>query len=147
MHLPEIPQMKDRDIYGMIIAVAITACGWGITYNTMKNADETSTKDIAMLTKHIESVQGQLQNFVSIQQQIASIAEKTAENEASLSEANNRIDKVVEVFGDKLDTISDNLNKIVTRVEVMTAQVNGYTASDVPLPIQNSRKGQIRAIR
>lgn len=53
-----------------------------------------------------------------------------AENKAGIGETNKRIDRVVESFGGKLDTVLDTMNKIATRVEVLGSKLDDANKTD-----------------
>ena len=46
--------------------------------------------------------------------------EATAENKKGIEAANARVDRVVESLGGKLDTAIESINKVATRVEVLS---------------------------
>ncbi|WP_412063949.1 hypothetical protein [Rhizobium sp. SYY.PMSO] len=50
--------------------------------------------------------------------------EATAENKKGIEAANQRIDRVVESFGDKLDAIAGSLNKVATQVQVLSSKLD-----------------------
>lgn len=56
--------------------------------------------------------------------QVTRVIESTAENKKAIELANDRIDRVVESIGGKLDTVIENVNKIATRVEVLSSKLD-----------------------
>jgi hypothetical protein len=56
--------------------------------------------------------------------QVTRAIEGGAENKKAVEAANSRIDRVVESFGGKLDTVIDSVNKIATRVEVLSSKLD-----------------------
>lgn len=50
--------------------------------------------------------------------------EATAENKKGIEAANARVDRVVESLGGKLDTAIESINKVATRVEVLSSKLD-----------------------
>ncbi|TBY60131.1 hypothetical protein E0H46_31660 [Rhizobium leguminosarum bv. viciae] len=50
--------------------------------------------------------------------------EGVAENKKGIEASNARIDRVVESLGGKLDTAIDSINKVATRVEVLSSKLD-----------------------
>lgn len=56
--------------------------------------------------------------------QVTRVIETSSENKKAIEAANDRIDRVVESIGGKLDTVIENVNKIATRVEVLSSKLD-----------------------
>jgi len=111
---------------GLLVGMVVTATGWGITYADMRN-------DNARLQSQISDMNERYQeSFKDITQQIAQIPpltfqttralEGVAENKKGIEAANARVDRVVESFGGKLDTVIDNVNEVATQVKVLSSK-------------------------
>lgn len=50
--------------------------------------------------------------------------EAAAENKKATEATNDRIDRVVESFGGKLDTVIENVNKVATQVQVLSSKLD-----------------------
>jgi len=60
--------------------------------------------------------------------QVTRVIETSSENKKGIEAANDRIDRVVESIGGKLDTVIENVNKIATRVEVLGSKLDDQAA-------------------
>jgi hypothetical protein len=60
--------------------------------------------------------------------QVTRVIEASAENKKGVEAANDRIDRVVESIGGKLDTVIENVNKLATRVEVFGSKLDDQAA-------------------
>ncbi|MDT9694119.1 hypothetical protein Q5762_38480, partial [Streptomyces sp. P9(2023)] len=58
-----------------------------------------------------------------LQFQMTRATEAIGENKAEIVAANQRADRIVESFGGKLDDVNVNLNKIATRIEVLSSKM------------------------
>lgn len=126
----------------VIIAVSIAAnAAWAgyIWSNTQRDIQQLQQRfDIeADASKDRQKTNQETLN--GMQQQIAQIAplsfqttraiEATAENKKGIEAANARIDRVVESFGGKLDTVIDNVGKISTQVQVLSSKLDDLQGS------------------
>ncbi|CDM57687.1 putative predicted protein [Rhizobium favelukesii] len=78
-------------------------------------------------------VQRQIAQIAPLSFQTTRALEATAENKKGIEAANTRIDRVVESFGGKLDTMIDTINKVATRVEVLSSKIDASGKSDKTL--------------
>ena len=121
------------NVVGFAVGIAVTAFGWGITYNSVVSANAAAAKDIVNLRDDVKDIQTQIPQIAQLQFQMTAQASKVAENKASADEqikaANARMDRFVETIGGKLDLMTDTMNKLVTRVEVLSTRIgeNGNT--------------------
>lgn len=104
------------NLAGFIIGIAVTAFGWGMTYNSMSGALEKQSAEI-------KQIKEQLPAITQLQFQMTRATEAIGENKAGVVASNQRIDRVVESFGGKLDDVNTNLNKMVTRLEVLSSKI------------------------
>ncbi|RUW55603.1 hypothetical protein EOA32_00870 [Mesorhizobium sp. M1A.F.Ca.ET.072.01.1.1] len=122
------------NVVGFAVGIAVTAFGWGITYNSVVTANAAAAKDIASLRDDVKDIQLQMPQIAQLQFQVTANAQQIAQNKAAADEqikaANARMDRFVETVGGKMDLMTDSLNKLVTRVEVLSNRVgdNGGNA-------------------
>lgn len=109
-------------------AVALgTAFGWGVVYTTMNTNNATAAQSVTVLKDDIKEIKGQLPTISQLQYQMTTVTQQANDNKQNVESfnraTNDRIDRVVQSFGDKLDTITDRLNKIATGVEVLSTRM------------------------
>lgn len=112
---------------GFAVGIGVTAFGWGITYNTAVNNDARAQEQIQAVREDVSDIKDDLPVIPQLQFEVSSIREQATENRTAIevtnTNVNNRIDRVVESFGGKLDTLVDNVNKLNTQVQVLTSRV------------------------
>lgn len=115
------------NIVGFMVGIAVTAFGWGITYNSMTTANAAAVQEIRKLSDDVKDIQLQMPQIAQLQFQSTQSASQIAENKATSDEQNKatnaRMDRFVETFGGKLDLMTDSVNKLVTRVEVLSTRI------------------------
>lgn len=115
-------------VVGLTAGMIVTASGWGITYADMRNDNARLQAQISDLnSRYQESSKDLTQQIAQIPPltfQVTRALEGVSENKKGLEAANARIDRVVESFGGKLDTVIDSVNKIATRVEVLSSKLD-----------------------
>lgn len=104
------------NLAGFIIGIAVTAFGWGMTYNSMSGALEKQSAEIKIIKEQLPAI-------TQLQFQMTRATEAIGENKAGIVAANQRADRIVESFGGKLDDVNVNLNKIATRIEVLSTKM------------------------
>ncbi len=118
----------------MVAGLVVTSAGWGITYADMRNDNADLRKQITDLTTRMDRDGADKKTqLADVQQQLAQIAPLTfqttratetgAENKKAIELTNNRIDRVVESLGGKLDTAIDSINKVGTQVQVLSSKL------------------------
>ncbi|QWY83170.1 hypothetical protein [Rhizobium phage RHph_X2_24] len=110
---------------GFIVSIVFAAFGWGVTYNSMTNADAVNKASIEQLSNDVKDISAQIPLIAQLQFQMTRTTEQLMENKSSITETNKRVDRIVESFGGKLDVITEGMNKIATRVEVLSTQIGG----------------------
>lgn len=108
------------NVGGITVAIVISAFGWGITYATMVSNNTNAARDIDGLKSDVQQINDKLP---SMQYRVERLSEKSVEIQSIANATNDRIDRVVEALGTKLDTISTNVNTIATRVEVLSSKL------------------------
>lgn len=118
----ETARLNVWNVAGFGIGIAVTAFGWGIVYNTMQNADEKAMDQVKFVNEEIKDIKAALPAITQLQFQMTTTSQLASENKKAIEETAKRIDRVVESFGGKLDTVIDKMNKIATSVEVLASQ-------------------------
>lgn len=112
------------NIISICLGIAVTAFGWGVTYSSIQATAAESNQQIASMNAEIREINAELPKISDLQHQITTVTTISAENRQSVKETNARIDRVVESFGGKLDTITDRMNQVVTSLEVLATRIN-----------------------
>lgn len=110
------------NLAGFVIGIAVTAFGWGITYNSMTNADAENRRIVQAATEEIKDIKAQLPAITQLQFQMTTTSQLTSENKKAIEATNERIGRVVDSFGGKLDNVIDKLNVVASDVKVLTSQ-------------------------
>lgn len=122
------------NLIGFAVVIAATAFGWGITFNTMTTADAAAVKEIAELAEDVKSVQTQIAPIAQLQFQVTRHTEQISETKSTADAANKamneRVDRLVETFGGKIDLMTDSVNKLVTRVEVLSTRIGNGNSTN-----------------
>lgn len=114
--------------------IAVTAFGWGMTWNSMsaqiealKNQaarDAQITKEQGVRTDNrIQAVEIKIPQFEVIALQIQRLTEISAQNEKAIDAANKRMDRIVESQSGKLDKIITSVSDLTTEVRVIQSQI------------------------
>jgi len=117
----------------MIAGLVVTSAGWGITYADMRNDNADLRKQITDVVNRMDKDGADRKaQIADVQQQLAQIAPLTfqttrateagAENKKAIEATNDRIDRIVDAFGKKLDTAIDSINKVSTQVQVLSSK-------------------------
>lgn len=120
------------NLAGFVLGIAVTAFGWGITYNSMTTANAAAVREIGKLSDDVKDIQSQMPQIAQLQFQATAAAGQIAQNKATSDEQNKatnaRMDRFVETLGGKVDLMTDSLNKLVTRVEVLSTRMGDGNA-------------------
>lgn len=119
---------------GFAIGIAVTAFGWGITYNSMTSQIEAlknqAARDAQLVKEQsvrtdnrIAAVENKIPQFDVIAMQIQRLTELTAQNQKAIEATNERMNRFVESQGDKLDNIVDRLSDLSSDVKVVQSQL------------------------
>lgn len=111
------------NLAGFGVCIAVTAFGWGIQYSSVVTQAAEAKENFGKLTEDIKDIRLQIPAIAQLQFQSTRLTDNVSENRANIKTTNDRIDRIVESFGQKLDAISDNLNRMATRVEVISAKI------------------------
>lgn len=107
---------------GFIIGIVVTAFGWGVTYSTMNTADAETRRAVQAATEEIKDIKAQLPAITQLQFQMTTTSQLASENKKAIEATNERIERVVDTFGDKLDTVIDRINVVASDVKVLTVR-------------------------
>ena len=83
-------------------------------------ADLRSSQDRTQ--KALDTTAQQVSQMPSLTFQTARALEAAAENKKATEATNERIDRVIDTFGRKLDTAIDSINKVGTQVQVLSSK-------------------------
>lgn len=116
------------NIAGFVIVIAVNAFGLGVAVMTFSSALAQNEQRVEALQTTVKDIQNELPTISQLQYQMTNVSTRTAENTATIEEnekqANDRIDRVVESFAGKLDTIAMRVNEMATNVEVLATRLN-----------------------
>lgn len=110
------------NLAGFVIGIAVTTFGWGVTYNMMVSSDAEAKRRIEYATDEIKDIKAQLPAITQLQFQMTTTTQLASENKKAIEATNERIGRVVDSFGGKLDTVIDRLNVVASDVKVLTSQ-------------------------
>lgn len=134
------------NVGAVIVGTMVTAFGWGFTYagmtastadlqkqiteiNTTLEKAETTRKDrIKTTDDNFTAVRAQLGAILELRLRLDRQIEIAAEAKTAITATNARVDRVVESFGGKLDTLNENVSKLATRVEVIASKIDANNA-------------------
>jgi hypothetical protein len=141
MHLPERSKRYEWNFNTLVtlggiaatilVNVGFVATTWNDTKRDIKELQQSVQEETDARKARGLLTDGR---FLDLNKAVAEIAplsfqvtraiEGGAENKKAVEAANSRIDRVVESFGGKLDTVIDSVNKIATRVEVLSSKLD-----------------------
>lgn len=111
--------------------VAVAAISWNDTKRDIKEiqdqvkAETEARKARGLVTDgRFDNLNKSVAEIAPLSFQVTRVIEASAENKKAVEAANDRIDRVVESIGGKLDTVIENVNKIATRVEVLSSKLD-----------------------
>ncbi len=128
-------------LIGIVTGLIVTSVGWGITYADMRNDNKDLQKQISDINTRLEreasdrkdrlkayqdqlsGVQQQLAQIAPLSYQVTRATEAGAENKKAIELTNDRIDRVIDTLGKKLDTTIDSINKVGTQVQVLSSKL------------------------
>ena len=107
-----------------IAGFCVIIFGMGANYALMQAANAKNAEAVERLQIEIVELKGHVPTIAQLSFQSSALSGQVAENRKALEETNKRVDRVVETFGGKLDTIVERLNVVATNVEVLTTRIN-----------------------
>jgi chromosome segregation ATPase len=125
MHIEvEKPKINPAHFIAIIGAALVNAFIIGGVWVSL-NRDIADIQNAQERTqKVLDDTQQQVSQIPPLSFQVTRALEATAENKKGLEAANARVDRVVESFGGKLDTAIESINKVATRVEVLSSKLD-----------------------
>lgn len=123
MFVIESKRLNIWNVGGFFVVIAVTAFGWGITFNTMLNAMDRANERIEILDVKVRDFQNLVPSVTQLQYSRDRSGELITQNTNGLVSVNSRVDNLVENFGTKLDTINLSLNSLSTQVQVLSTQM------------------------
>lgn len=110
------------NIGSILLGIGVTAFGWGVTYSAMMSANADNQKQVEFVRSEIKDIKAQLPAITQLQFQMTNTSQLASENKKAIEATNERIGRVVDSFGGKLDTVIDRLNIVASDVKVLTVQ-------------------------
>lgn len=123
MFVIESKRLNIWNIGGFFVVIAVTAFGWGITFNTMLNSMDRANERIENLDLKVRDFQNVIPAVTQLQYSRDRSGELITQNSNGIVSVNTRVDNLVENFGTKLDTITLSLNSLSTQVQVLSTQM------------------------
>lgn len=111
------------NIIGFGFVLMATAFGWGVTYTTMNAGISEAKAELVRQNNRIDKLNSFVQPLPNLQFQTSRALEASAEAKQSIDETNKRVDRVVESFTGKLDTMIGAVNQLNVKVEVLSNEV------------------------
>lgn len=102
--------------------VAVAAIAWNDTKRDIVDIREKLDSETERGIKADIDLNRAVAEIAPLQFQQSRMIEQISENKTSVAETNKRIDRVVESFGGKLDTVIDNVNEVSTQVKVLSSK-------------------------
>lgn len=100
-----------------LIGLFVAVFGWGVVYSSMVAADANNKAANESVANELKLIAAQLPE---IKYDIRATANQATENKAAITEANKRMDRIVDSIGGKIDNLTETVNKLVTSVAVLT---------------------------
>ncbi|NTG19991.1 hypothetical protein G6K93_05680 [Agrobacterium rhizogenes] len=117
---PKINPVHFAAIIGGAVLNAFFVGGVWVSLNR-DIADIRSAQDRTQ--KAVDNTQQQVSQIPPLSFQTTRALEATAENKKGIEATNERVDRVIDTFGRKLDTAIDSINKVGTQVQVLSSKL------------------------
>lgn len=111
------------NMIGFAFGIAVTAFGWGVTYTLMNTGITEVKAEMVRTNNRIDKINTVILPLPNLQFQTARALEAAAEANKANDETNKRVDRVVETFSGKLDTMISGFNALNVKVEVLNNEV------------------------
>lgn len=119
---------------GFVVGIAVTAFGWGITYNSMSSSIENLKTQLTTETNmtrersgktdsRLQAIETKIPQFDVIGMQIQRLTELAASNQKAIEATNERMSRVVESQAGKFETIITKLGDLTTEIRVVQSQL------------------------
>ena len=118
----------------LVVGIGATCFGWGITYSTLTSQIDGLRTELrtevsnrversADVNEQLKDIKADLVVTGSLQYETKRLGEQIQETRRITDETNQRINRYMELNGDKLDKITDAVAKISTQVEVISNKI------------------------
>jgi hypothetical protein len=110
--------------FATVANVAVAAIAWNDTKRDITDIQDKLKSETERGIKADIDLNKAVAEIGPLTYQTTRAIEGVAENKKGVEAANARIDRVVEALGGKLDTAIDSINKVATRVEVLSSKLD-----------------------
>jgi uncharacterized phage infection (PIP) family protein YhgE len=110
--------------FATVANVAVAAIAWNDTKRDITDIQDKLKSETERGIKADIDLNKAVAEIGPLTYQTTRAIEGVAENKKGIEAANARIDRVVEALGGKLDTAIDSINKVATRVEVLSSKLD-----------------------
>ena len=134
MHLPERSKRLEWNFNTLVVIgglafataanVAVAAIAWNDTKRDILEVQDRLQSETERGVRADIELNKAVSEITPLSYQTTRAIEGVAENKKGIEAANARIDRVVESLGGKLDTAIESINKVATRVEVLSSKLD-----------------------
>jgi hypothetical protein len=104
--------------------IAVAAISWNDTKRDIQDIQDKLKSETDRGIKADIDLNKAVADIAPLTFQTTRALEGVAENKKGIEASNSRIDRVVESLGGKLDTAIESINKVATRVEVLSSKLD-----------------------
>jgi hypothetical protein len=104
--------------------IAVAAISWNDTKRDIQEIQDKLKSETDRGIKADIDLNKAVADIAPLTYQTTRALEGVAENKKGIEASNARIDRVVESLGGKLDTAIESINKVATRVEVLSSKLD-----------------------
>jgi chromosome segregation ATPase len=134
MHLPERSKRLEWNFNTLVVIgglafataanVAVAAIAWNDTKRDILEVQDRLQSETERGVRADIELNKAVSEITPLSYQTTRAIEGVAENKKGIEAANARIDRVVESLSGKLDTAIESINKVATRVEVLSSKLD-----------------------
>jgi uncharacterized phage infection (PIP) family protein YhgE len=110
--------------FATVANVAVAAIAWNDTKRDITDIQDKLKSETERGIKADIDLNKAVAEIAPLSYQTTRAIEGVAENKKGIEASNARIDRVVEALGGKLDTAIESINKVATRVEVLSSKLD-----------------------
>lgn len=110
--------------FATLANVAVAAIAWNDTKRDITDIQDKLKSETERGIKADIDLNKAVAEIAPLSYQTTRAIEGVSENKKGIEASNARIDRVVEALGGKLDTAIESINKVATRVEVLSSKLD-----------------------